>query len=416
MSTTGRAISQDKDELETILREMAAEPREVCIAREQSAFDQLAGGVRPIVLFGAGALGRMVLAGLRRIGAEPRALADNNPKLWGQEVDGLRVFSAAEAAHRFGQDCCFVVTIYNGSKARQQLRDLGCRYVAPLAALFWKYAGEFVPCNGIDLPHNLPPHADELRAVFGMLADEHSRREMCAQLRWRYWLDDKTMPTPLAPRDLYFPRQLIAPFDGEVFVDCGAFDGETVHGFLERAGSRFEHIYSFEPDPGNRNLLEQSTVALGAAISSRITSLPFGLGAQDGPVQFSADASVSSHMTAGEGISVECRKLDNIAWQHLPTYIKMDIEGAEPDALRGASELLRKHMPVLAVCLYHRSEHLWQIPRYIHETAPEYELFICRYAEDCWELVCYAVPKHRLVLPQTASAVGDAGCGAELNR
>jgi hypothetical protein len=101
-------------------------------------------------------------------------------------------------------------------------------------------------------------------------------------------------------------------------------------------------------------------------------------------------------MTAGEGICVECRKLDNIAWTYLPTYIKMDIEGAEPDALRGASELLRTHMPVLAVCLYHRSEHLWQVPRYIHETAPGYELFIRRYAEDCWELVCYAVPKHRL--------------------
>ena len=394
MSTSGRAISDD--ELETILHEMAAEPREACIAREQSTFDQLAGGVRPIVLFGAGALGRTVLAGLRRLGVEPRGLADNNPKLWGEKVEGLRVFSAAEAAHRFGQDCCFVVTIFNGSRTRKQLGDLGCQHVAPFAALFWKYAEVFIPCNGIDLPRNLPPRADELRAVYGMLADEHSRREMCAQLRWRYWLDDSGMPPPLAARDIYFPHDLITQFDREVFVDCGAFDGDTVRGFLEHAGSRFEHIFPFEPDPGNRNLLQQSITAWGAAISSRITAVPFVVGAQDGPAQFSADGSAGSHMTAGEGISVECRKLDNIAWTHLPTYIKMDIEGAEPDALRGASELLRKHMPVLAICLYHRSDHLWQVPRYIHETAPGYELFIRRYAEDCWELVCYAVPKHRL--------------------
>lgn len=394
MSTTGRVLSED--ELETILHKMAAEPREACIAREQSTFDQLAGGVRPIVLFGAGALGRMVLAGLRRLGVRPKGLADNNPKLWGVEVDGLRVFSAAEAARRFGQDCCFVVTIYNGSKTRQQLRDLGCRYVAPFAALFWKYAGVFTPGNGIDLPHNLPPRSDELRAVYGMLADEHSRREMCAQLRWRYWLDDSGMPAPLAARDIYFPRELITQFDGEVFVDCGAFDGDTCRSFLEHADRRFEHIFPFEPDPGNRNLLEQSTMAMGAAISGKITALPFAVGDRDGPAQFSADGTAGSHSTAGAGICVECRKLDNIAWTHLPTYIKLDIEGAEPDALRGASELLRKHMPVLAVCLYHRSEHLWQVPRYIHETAPGYELFIRRYAEDCWELVCYAVPKHRL--------------------
>jgi FkbM family methyltransferase len=394
LSTSGRVVFEN--ELETILHEMAAESREACIAREKSTFDQLAGGVRPIVLFGAGALGRMVLAGLRRVGVEPKALADNNPKLWGKEVEGLRVFSAAEAAHRFGQDCCFVVTIYNGSKRRQQLRDLGCQHVAPFAALFWKYADVFIPGNGIDLPSNLPQCADELRAVYDMLADEHSRREICAQLRWRYWLDDSSMPAPLAARDLYFPRELITQFDREVFVDCGAYDGETLRSFLEHAGSRFEHIFSFEPDPRNRNVLAQSTIALGTAISSRITSLPFVVGDQDGSAQFSADGSVCSHLTAGEGICVECRKLDNIAWTHLPTYIKMDIEGAEPDALRGASELLRKHMPVLAICLYHRSEHLWQVPRYIHETAPGYEVFIRRYAEECWELVCYAVPKHRL--------------------
>jgi FkbM family methyltransferase len=394
LSTPGRVDSEQ--ELETILHEMAAEPREACIAREQSTFDQLAGGARPIVLFGTGALGKTVLAGLRRLGVEPRGLADNNPKLWGKEVEGLRVFSAAEAAHRFGQDCCFVVTIYNGSKIRRQLRDLGCQHVVPFAALFWKYAGEFIPGGGIDLPHNLPPLADELRAVYGMLADEPSRRELCAQLRWRYWLDDSGMAAPLAGRDIYFPRELITPFDGEVFVDCGAFDGDTLRSFIEHAGGRFEHIFPLEPDPGNRNALEQSTMALGASISSRITALPFGVGDRDGPVQFSADGSAGSHVTSGEGIRVECRKLDNIAWTHLPTYIKMDVEGAEPNALRGASGLLRKHMPVLAICLYHRSEHLWQIPRFIRETAPGYELFIRRYAEDCWELVCYAVPKHRL--------------------
>ncbi len=143
MSTPGRVDSEQ--ELETILHEMAAEAREVCIAREQSTFDQLAGGARPIVLFGTGPLGKTVLAGLRRLGIQPRGLADNNPKLWGKEVQGLRVFSAAEAAHLFGQDCCFVVTIYNGSKIRRQLRDLGCQHVAPFAALFWKYRRRVYP-------------------------------------------------------------------------------------------------------------------------------------------------------------------------------------------------------------------------------------------------------------------------------
>jgi hypothetical protein len=78
----------------------------------------------------------------------------------------------------------------------------------------------------------------------------------------------------------------------------------------------------------------------------------------------------------------------------------MDIESAEPEALDGARELLRRHRPVLAVCTYHRSEHLWQIPNLIRSMVPEYHLFLRRYAEDCWEGVCYAIPKHRLRQPR----------------
>jgi hypothetical protein len=75
----------------------------------------------------------------------------------------------------------------------------------------------------------------------------------------------------------------------------------------------------------------------------------------------------------------------------------MDIEGAEPDALAGATNLLRNAQPVLAICLYHRLEHLWQVPNLIHTLASDYSIFVRRYAEDNWEQVCYAVPRSRLV-------------------
>jgi hypothetical protein len=74
----------------------------------------------------------------------------------------------------------------------------------------------------------------------------------------------------------------------------------------------------------------------------------------------------------------------------------MDIESSEPEALAGGAELLRRHQPVLAICTYHRSEHLWDIPNLIHSIAPEYHIFLRRYAEESWEGVCYAVPEHRL--------------------
>jgi hypothetical protein len=90
--------------------------------------------------------------------------------------------------------------------------------------------------------------------------------------------------------------------------------------------------------------------------------------------------------------------LDDLLPSTIPTFIKMDIEGAEPDALRGASKLIAEHTPVLAICLYHAQEHLWQIPLLLQSLNSTYNFYLRRYADECWEIVCYAVPKSRLII------------------
>jgi hypothetical protein len=73
----------------------------------------------------------------------------------------------------------------------------------------------------------------------------------------------------------------------------------------------------------------------------------------------------------------------------------MDIEGAEPEALTGAAATMRRSRPILAVCAYHVSEHLWTLPRLIADAVPDYRISLRRYAEECWEMVYYAVPPER---------------------
>jgi hypothetical protein len=80
----------------------------------------------------------------------------------------------------------------------------------------------------------------------------------------------------------------------------------------------------------------------------------------------------------------------------IPTFIKMDIEGAEPRALAGACETIRKHAPFLAICVYHELEHLWQIPLAIKAIREDYQIFLRRHAADHWETVCYGRPIQRI--------------------
>lgn len=385
------------DHLEVVLQRIGSESLEAVRAREKSAFAKFAGqNEQRLILFGAGPLGRLVFQGLEQAGARPIAFADNNERLWHTEIGGVPVLPPSTAADRYRNSACFVVTIYNGSPARRQLHTLGCKHVAPFAALFWKYADIFIPHLGIDLPHKLSAYSDEIRACREVLADEDSQRELAGQLEWRYWLEDDSLPPALDPAGTYFPMDLIVPSDNEIFVDCGSFQGDIFPSFNAHWKGRFQHIFALEPDPQNRKALETTTKNLG--LVDRVTVIPYALGEHNGLVSFASTGTVTSQIVEGgeHSLSVECRRLDDIAWPVTPTYVKMDIEGAEPRALVGATDLLRRHHPILAVCTYHRTEDLWQIPNLIRSIAPEYNLFLRRYAEECWEGVCYAIPDHRL--------------------
>jgi FkbM family methyltransferase len=326
---------------------------------------------------------------------EPLTFADNNQRLWGKQVEGLRVISPEEAARQYGDSSCFVVTVYNGSSGRRQLAELGCRCVVPFAPLFWRYAEEFIPGSCLNLPHELRGLDDHIRQAYALLSDERSRQELVGQLRWRYWGDPRDLPLPDDSADTYFPFDLLEPSSAEVFVDCGGFDGDTLLRFGRRWGGTFRHAVALEPDPENRCALADQVVRAG--MTDQVTVFPYAVGEQSGQISFASTGSVTSQRVMDDSAPrIECRRLDDIAWPQTPTYIKMDIEGAEPDALCGASRLLSTAHPVLAICTYHSSLHLWQIPNLIHSICPDYRLFLRRYAEDCWEGVCYAIPEGRL--------------------
>jgi hypothetical protein len=79
-----------------------------------------------------------------------------------------------------------------------------------------------------------------------------------------------------------------------------------------------------------------------------------------------------------------------------PTYIKMDIEGAELDALTGARGIIERYTPVLAICSYHLQNHLWKVPLLIRSFSDKYEFLLRPHFLEGWDLVTYAIPKHRL--------------------
>lgn len=391
-----RGSISGRERLDKVFEGFHKEGLDACSQRWRAHFDHITSAPDRIVLFGTGQFGRLTLQRLRDSGAEPLCFSDNNTTRWGTTVEGLDVLSPSEAVARYGSNATFVVTVFNGSAVRAQLRQMGCKYVASAAAVFWKYPQAFMPDLGIDTPELLVRSESEIRDCFELLADESSRHELCDQIEWRYWQKPEFLPRQEAPEDLYFPKDLVAPIAKEVFVDCGAFDGDCIRA-IARHNEDFEHYYALEPDPTNRQNLETFLAGLSSSVRKRITVKPYAVSNLDGTATFTGSGDVSSKLGSSDvGTVVECRRLDSLSWDWTPTYIKMDIEGAEPDAILGAAQLLKEAKPVLAICLYHRSEHLWELPALIHSIQPEFSLFLRRHAEDCWEQVCYAIPNHRV--------------------
>jgi FkbM family methyltransferase len=384
-------------ELEQVLRES----REDVVKREQSTFDKIASPFeRELVLFGAGNLGRKALAGLRKAGVEPLAFSDNNESIWGTKIDGIPVLSPMDAIEKHGPKSTFVMTIWRGEGTDRMpdriaaLKQLGAQRIIPFGSLFWKHASEFLPHYALNLPHRVIEQAELVRGGLALFEDEQSRKEYLAQIKWRSVLDFDSLPNPVK-HEIYFPNDLFEINKDEVFIDCGAFDGDTIRRFFTNRPDFEGQIKAFEPDPSNNAKLEAYVASLPPERAKLIETFAYAISNKREKVKFSGTGTEAASVGSGD-IEVDAAPLDEVLAHCAPTYLKMDTEGSELDGVTGAQNILRKHAPALALCVYHRQDHLWKVPLEVRKYSDEYAFFLRPHLLEVWDLVMYGVPKNRL--------------------
>ena len=351
------------------------------------------------VIFGAGELGIKVLKSLKAVGLRPIAFLDNNASMAHSTLENIPVVHPNIAMERLGQDVLVLLSVFNTSKPREQLKELGFNRIIHCAYLFAGIPDVALPYVCLDDTDVVFQSSEQVKAAFDLMEDEASRDLFLAQVRYRLFMDfDRVLSPQTAEmkQSEYFPSDLYRFFDDEVLVDCGAFSGDTVKRFLSIRNENFKKIYAFEPDVKNYAHLKEYVKGLPQAINVKIETKNQGVGNSIGLVRFHSDGTVRS-LASNEGSDVvSIVRLDEAASKTTPTLIKMDIEGGEIDALQGCEEIIRSHKPVLAICVYHSSQHLWSVPLLIHKLCKDYQFFLRAHAEDCWDVTCYAIPKDRL--------------------
>ncbi len=397
MAGGGIVSGQDRDSIAALLAESPAAAR----ARSLTTFDAMSGGSdRPIVLYGAGGMGRRTLAGLRRLGRPPVALSDRNPALHGTVIDGLPVLPPDQAVARHASEAVFVVSIWNGENdfryvdIRESLRALGAVHVAPALALYWRHPELFLPHYSLGLPAPVLEVKDDILELAGALADDFSLDVLHRHLNWRLHLKFEALPVPVGG-PCYFRPELFALRPDEYLIDCGAYDGDSLSLYLKLTAGTKAKALALEPDPGTHRRLLEWLAKQPAADRARVRTSDLAVGRRRERLRFNANGLASAGVSDTGNVEVECAPLDEILNEERPTFIKMDVEGAELDALIGARRVIAEARPTLAICIYHCPDHLWTIPLLLHRSLPRHRIYLRPHGFEGWDLVCYAVDPDR---------------------
>ena len=231
-------------------------------------------------------------------------------------------------------------------------------------------------------------------AAADLWSDERSLSEYVAQVRWRL-LGDFAALSPAEPNQ-YFADGLVRVGPDEVFVDCGAFTGDTLLDVARRVTSWREY-HAFEPDPVSFASMQVAVAALPAPSAGRVHLHRAAASDRPGVARFNATGMGSAKLSPGGSHEVSCVAIDDVLTESPPTFVKMDIEGAKAAALSGSRRAIREGRPLLAVAIYHKQADLWELPLFVHEIMPEYRMFLRPHAGEGFETVLYAMPPERLV-------------------
>ena len=183
----------------------------------------------------------------------------------------------------------------------------------------------------------------------------------------------------------YFEDFLRLPDSDQTFIDVGGYDGYTSLEFIRRYPN-YKSIHIFEPESSNIEITKEKLKEFKNIYYHQV-----GLSSNAGTQRFSVDGAASSIDEAGECL-INVDRLDDVVSEPVH-FIKMDIEGAESNALKGSINTIMNSHPLLAICVYHKGDDFWSVPEQVLSYRNDYAVYIRHYTEGVTETVMFFVPK-----------------------
>jgi FkbM family methyltransferase len=373
----------------------------------------------PLILFGAGALGKDMLIALADNNIKPICFCDNEDSKWGSMINGIPVISPQELYKNYS-DAYVVLTVLDASKIvmQQLLRenfesnkifrkdndldsDIIVMYVMSKAMLGTQ--PKFVNQKYLDGQTDLDKII-ELEAIvekaYECFDDSKSKELFITKLallgseihfslfkRFMLLFSEAIHRFGIlnykgTPEDyLYFHSDTFQVQPNEVYIDVGAYDGDTIETFVQACNEisvKYQHIYALEPDQECFDRLVVNTKSYDS-----ISLFKLGMWSESTSISF-VESHESAHDQAAQiskdsetGASIDVVSLDDFCLDKAPTLIKMDPPGnIINEIIKGGSQTIKKYKPKLALGSYHSLDEFVEVPIMLKQLCPDYKLVL----------------------------------------
>lgn len=347
-----------------------------------------------VMIYGAGSCGKDVLA-LFNSKSIPVICFLDQKGYSGENFKGVPVFKANDKCISAKQKAenCVVIAVFNPnsnvSEIIEYLKGLGYKNIITFVELFEIFSDFFKDRLWLTALDNYNGIEGIISKGQDIWADNFSCELYKSILKFRISGDYKYAPLPQLENQ-YFPTDIPEWKLPQRFVDCGAYDGDTLLELHKRIGT-IESIAAFEPDNSTFLRLCKLSQSSEMKLADEVFLWPCGIWSNTEQLSFSSGMGEGSNISMEGDSVIQCVALDEALNSFRPTFIKMDIEGSEYQALLGTKRIINDYHPQLSISLYHRPGDLWQIPLLLKEWDIGYKFYLRVHRFNGFELVLYAI-------------------------
>lgn len=339
-----------------------------------------------LVVYGLGSVGRQIVDDLLAEDKQIHLILDRGKR--GESYRDIPILALEDVTDGRLAGRTVLIGLHNHYVDIKQIRDdlLGAgavRILSPINLPELAPHGRTQPGYWLDASFDYDAHQPDFARARAALADTTSRELFDALVSYRQTGDISNCPTP-SLGDEYTPEDLPRLKEPLRIVDCGAFTGVAIHKFL-KAGYAIESVVAFEPDLDNFETLASRDFGI-----PRSLCLPLGTWSTTCQLRFASDASMASRLSDSGDTVVQCVAVDDILRGEQVNVVKLDVEGAEIETLKGMRRIIHDQRPALLVSAYHLPEHLYEIIDVIDSWKLGYRFHMRVHEFNTFGIVIYA--------------------------